>query len=328
MKKAVVRFILISGFLPGLSLAQTDSVSSGMVRQKPERFFSIKDDNDLMVGTDRYYTQGLLVELIMPVIKKSPVSRLLIPLRGNTINYYGLQLEQDIFTPTFILDTVYWNQYPYSGVLFLAHSLWSLNPDKHKLLNTKFDLGLIGPSSFVGLEQDAAHALFDFPRPTGWYYQLSQDIIINYDVHYEKGIIERKHFEMMLNTTARAGTLYDDAGVGAMVSAGKMKNHFQQIYSSDNCSEANKKLWQCYVYAGAKVKTVVYNATLQGGMFDKNSVYVINTEDVKRVVGTGTIGIVISYKRICMEYSQTYITPEYKTGLDHSWGHCSLAISF
>jgi hypothetical protein len=298
------------------------------MRPKPERFFSIKDDNDLMLGTDRYYTQGFSVEFIMPIIKKSPFSRLLILLNKNSINYYGIVLEQDIFTPTFISDTIYTNQYPYSGVVFLAHSLSSLNPEKHKRLNTKFDLGVIGPSSYVGVEQDAEHSLFDFPRPKGWKYQISQDIILNYDIQYEKGIIEREHFEMLLNTGARAGTLYNDAGVGLMICAGRMKNYFQQIYPCNSFAEQNTKAWQCYMYVGVKVKTVLYNATLQGGIFDKSSPYVIADEDVKRAVTTGTMGVVISYKRICMEYSYIYITPEYRTGLDHGWGHCSLAISF
>jgi lipid A 3-O-deacylase len=67
---------------------------------------------------------------------------------------------------------------------------------------------------------------------------------------------------------------------------------------------------------------------MQGGTFNKNSIYVIRVGEVNRVVGTAYAGIVLAYKRLSIEYTKAYITPEFSGGLAHGWGHCNISFSF
>jgi len=73
---------------------------------------------------------------------------------------------------------------------------------------------------------------------------------------------------------------------------------------------------------------VGYNATLQGGLINTSSIYTLPTGNITRVVAECYGGIVIAYKRVSLEYTKAYITPEFKKGVDHSWGKCVIAVCF
>jgi hypothetical protein len=83
----------------------------------------------------------------------------------------------------------------------------------------------------------------------------------------------------------------------------------------------------CFVFVRGNIRAVAYNSTLEGGWFN-HDVYTLSPAAINRLVETGAGGIVIGYKKWSLEYTRVFITPEFKNGLDHGWGHCMIRCAF
>ena len=92
---------LLCWLLPALGSAQRiDNLVSFRQIDQPS-FSRLHYDNDFFTGTDYYYTQGYMLELVKPALQKNPLTKLLIKARGSQIQY-GLAFKHFGFTPTSI----------------------------------------------------------------------------------------------------------------------------------------------------------------------------------------------------------------------------------
>lgn len=308
------------------SIAQKDSLQSPAL----ENYISLNYDNDFFSATDRYYTQGIRLDFIHPVVRYSPFSYSLIRLNKNAVNYYGFHVQQDVFTPVSIRymgGAIYYGERPFTAVFFISHSLTSINKEKKLLLRTQLDLGILGPYAKGEEEQKGIHKAINNIEPQGWENQLSSDVVVNYTTKIEKGFVNFKNFELMGNSTARLGTLYTDLGIGLHSRFGIFCPYFNNLGLEKTAAERRND-FKIYLLGSAASKVVAYNATLQGGLFNRSSVYTLPDSDVTRVVAELMGGIVIAYKHVSLEYSKYYITPEFKKGVDHSWGKFAINVSF
>ncbi len=310
------------------SNAFSQVADSAAAPHKLENYIRLQYDNDFFSATDRYYTQGIQLSIIHPVIRFSPFSYALIRLNKNALNYYGLQFEQDCFTPRSIrYDTLNYTERPYAAIFFVAHSLASLNPEKKIALKTQLDLGVIGPCARCEDEQKAIHRSLVNIQPLGWEYQLKTDYIINYRVLFEKGIFNKKNREVIVNTAARLGTIYTDASAGITGRMGFFSPYFSNL-GMDKEHVYRRSNFQFYGILKGNVSLVGYNATLQGGVFNHENSYTVSNDKIDRVVLDGLAGFVLTYKRISLEYSKLYISREFAGGLDHGWGKCVIMYCF
>ena len=295
---------------------------------KTENYFSLHYDNDFFSHTDRYYTQGILITLIHPLVSHSPISRLLIRLDKQALNYYGLHLEQDVFTPISIRhEGIFYGERPYAAVFFASHSLTSISSMKHLLIRSSLDLGVVGPAAEGEQEQKAIHKAINNLQPLGWQYQISNNAVVNYNVKVEKGFWNKKHVELMGSGTLRLGTLYTDVGAGLYARLGVFSPYFNNLGLENNPSKRSNK-FKIYAIARLNTRLVGYNATLQGGLINTSSIYTLSSAEVSRFVLDCQGGLVVAYKRLSLEYSKVYITPEFKNGVDHSWGSCIISVCF
>ncbi|HRG37280.1 MAG TPA: lipid A deacylase LpxR family protein [Bacteroidia bacterium] len=306
-------------FLPFAAVAQVDTVL------KPSRLVELNYDNDFFSATDRYYTQGIYLKFASPFIKKSPVSKLLMRLYRPSVNDYSIQLEQDVFTPRSIRhEGIYYGERPFTALLFIRHECASSDLKRKQRLITQLDLGVLGPYAKGEEEQKGIHKALNNIQPLGWENQLSTDIIINYNIGFEKGLIEIKFLQWMALGEIKLGTLYDQAGAGTLLRLGWMRNYFE---GSRLVSPTETRKWECYVFGKVMGKAVGYNATLQGGLFNKD-IYALSTAEVKRGVATAYTGLVLSYKNVRLEYTNVFISPEIENGLTHGWGNCAITVYF
>jgi hypothetical protein len=63
-------------------------------------------------------------------------------------------------------------------------------------------------------------------------------------------------------------------------------------------------------------------------MFNRTSPYTIAASGIERLVWKGGGGFCVRYKRVLLEYSRTWITPEFKGGRDHGWGAVTFSLAF
>lgn len=308
------------------TVSQNDTLPAPLL----ENYFSLNYDNDFFSATDRYYTQGIRLSFIHGAIRHSPFSYALIPLSKNAKNYYGLHVQQDVFTPVSIRyngGAIYYGERPFTAVFFISHSLSSINTEKKLLLRSQLDLGILGPHAKGEEEQKGIHKAINNIEPLGWENQLATDIVVNYRLRLEKGVVSSKNFECMAFSHTSVGTLYTNLGIGLQARLGIFSPYFNNLGLEKNAAERKNK-FKMYVIGSAGAKAVAYNATLQGGLFNTSSVYTLPDKDIERVVAELMGGVVIAYKRVSLEYSKFYITPEFKKGVDHSWGKCALTVCF
>lgn len=76
MKVSALIILLICFRLTNLYAQNTDSIRLA----KQENYSRLNYDNDFFTATDRYYTQGISIEFIHTLFRKSPFSKTLIPL--------------------------------------------------------------------------------------------------------------------------------------------------------------------------------------------------------------------------------------------------------
>lgn len=290
-----------------------------------DRLVRFNYDNDYFSATDRYYTQGVRLEIIAPVFQKLSVPFLSIKPQNSTSYFAGIAIERDGFTPTGIrIDSIPIGNRPYAATMFLSDFSIAMNEAKHTRITSQIDIGIIGPAVGGKEEQKGIHYAIGDLLPLGWQYQIANDLILNYTAVYEKGLLNKNYIMAIGFTQGRFGTLYTDASIGTLLMVGFMNNYFSSLGIT---KQANTKKLQLYGFAKASGKVVGYNATMQGGLFSK-STYTLPASSVNRLVGQAFLGVVVAYKRFQLEYTKAYLSQEYSNGITHGWGHCNISFCF
>jgi hypothetical protein len=282
------------------------------------KYIGLYYENDFFTGTDMYYTQGIRLELVDPVLRYSPVMLLLPTLRNSSVKY-GLSADQDCFTPTNITSpTILYGDEPFAGYIYLGHYKVSTDNDRKQKLTSELDAGEIGSCASCEQEQKAIHKFFtNNVQPDGWQYQVSRGLMLNYKLRYEKAFYSDTAIDIDAVGQINAGTVYDNALAGFALHLGKMQSYFSANRNSAFQLYGNFQLW---------MEGVAYNGTMQGALFAPASVYTLSSKQLDHVVLGDSYGICLSYHNILLEYSATRITNEIIMGFNHGWGHIGIVV--
>ena len=284
-----------------------------------DNYFRLHYDNDYWAYSDDDYTQGVLFEFMIPSLKNNPVNKLFINKEG-TINKYGLSMEHSTFTANTITsyDIQYGNR-PFASVLYFKMNKISDDLTSKTRINSSFWVGVLGPLSLGEEGQLYIHEITGNYPPRGWINQIHNDVVLNYSVGAEKLLYNYgKFFTVYGDAYARVGTLYTDISVGSSFMLGLVNSPLL-------ISNKQSKL-QVYLYAKPAVAVIGYNATLQGGLFNRSSPYVITSSEVERLTARVSYGFVINYGFIYAEYYQMEYTKEFRDGQGEGWGGLKLGI--
>jgi len=282
------------------------------------RSFTLTFENDLITyaNTDRYFTNGITLQYQSPRWAGLRLSSWMIPYRKPSTASYSLLLVQNMYTPT---DTriapALHDDRPYASYLYLGYLKTIHDPLRGRIIASEIDFGLTGPYSPGSYFQTLVHKTFPTnDKPLGWETQIRTEPIINYNVSVEQALIQQKRLYLALTASGNLGSLYTRAGTGIHLQAGK-----QDPYSTGTTG-------QCYFFLDARTNLVGYDATLQGGIFSKDNVFVLAPDEISRITGQATAGLHFSYKGYGLEVAQHFLSPEYKGGMPHKWGRMSLII--
>jgi len=277
--------------------------------------------NDATFRTDYYFTQGISANLVHPGFRKLPVNKILLANKRRGLHYFGLKLSYDGFTPLKIDDpAIRFGDRPYAAYIYATQYTVQMNPFKKERITTALDLGFMGPGAGTKGFQTKVHQWLDAPAPQGWDYQIKTDLVLGYTATYEKGLISRyKAAELIGIASASLGTLYTNAQTGLLLRAGKMNGYFQNLGIASRQNRINLQKFQFYAQGRVTGKLVGYNATLQGGVLNPNSVYTISSRDIKRTVLQESAGLVGVYKGFSFESSVVWLSREFKSGLSHKY---------
>lgn len=279
-------------------------------------------ENDIFDNTDYYYTNGMRIELITDFIANAPTSKILPTLNNSDYDYQGFSMVQNIYTPV-NPDTKQINSYdrPFSAYLTIGHFRNSYNIEKGLSMKSEFSVGVLGPASLGGKVQSSIHEI----TPVGWENQIENDIVIDYSFQIEKAILRKKHFEASANAGARAGTVYNNLSGGLSARTGFFLPVLDnQLPGLLKFGSEKLKFW---FFAKAKLQFVVYDATLQGGIFNNSSFYVLDAHDLNRFVISASAGLAIYHKNVGLELENFYLSPEFKGAYDFRYGRINFVIS-
>ncbi len=307
--------------MPGITKAQLIDNSSTFRSITQKSYFRFHYDNDYFTKTDEYYSQGITLEYVHPAIKKFLLTKLLwtpfktLPQYGVTFNLFG-------YTPTSILsDSILYGDRPFNANISLKTFLTQVDDVHQQQITTAFSIGVMGPWALGYEIQYNIHRWLKNPLPHGWQYQTKNDIIINYQLNYEKQLLSAGNY-FLLNTTAEArlGTLNNKLNGGINFMAGRFNKRYQPVNSE-------KRKAEFYLYGQGRVNFIGYDASLQGGLFSRNEPYTIAGSDVTRVTFQADAGIIVNFKKIYLSYTQSILTKEFRTGKYHRWGGVSLGFT-
>lgn len=284
-----------------------------------DRYFRITYENDFFSATDEYYTQGINLELVSPAMKKNPLAYALIRPNFGYVRY-GLGFQHNGYTPSTVsYNEIQYGDRPFAGTMFLQTFMIAIDSAKKQRFTSSLSTGVIGPLAGAGQMQRSIHKWLNNYTPHGWDNQIQNDLILNYQVDYEKQLIGLgKVFSLAANGSARVGTLSDKAGVGVTMMIG----YFESPYSS---AKAGKNDFRIYAYEHPEFSFIGYDATLQGGVFDHDSPYTIKAGDINRVTFQNRFGFVAQYQRIYLEYFLAVSSREFEQQKMHTWGGIQVA---
>ena len=276
-------------------------------------------DNDYFTKTDRYYTQGISLEYVAPALKRFFLSRLMITPFSASASY-GMTLNIFAFTPTSIEeDQILYGDRPFDANLAFQFFSIQSDPGNRQRLSTALTLGIMGRYAFGYDIQYGIHKWTGNPLPRGWQHQVRTDAVVNYQAGYERQLFSSAAFLVNASAEARVGTLNDKLSGGFNLIAGKFNKPFEVRSSGTPKAE-------CYFFLQGRGAMVGYDATLQGGIFNRNTPYIIPPGDINRTVFQADAGIVFNVRKLLLSYTQSFITKEFRTGEHHRWGGVSAGV--
>lgn len=287
--------------------------------------FTVLEENDLVVRTDRHYTQGIKLayfheDNFLPLGSKKFYGWL--PEWGFTkqVGKFGYEIGQNMYTPADISTTaLLTNDRPYAGWLytgFILHRRGVTGAAAWPTLESfELELGVIGPWSLARDAQTWVHELRDFGLPYGWDNQLHNEpgVLLRYQRSVRWTFAKLHPFDIQLIPHAgfSLGNVETTLRVGGQLRAGfnlpddfGIQNIDALVTSAGGWAGRH---WGAYVFAGSEGKLVLHNAFLDGNLFSSS-----HSVDKEYLVGDFKAGFVLVLNRVELGYTYVFRTPEFQ----------------
>ena len=237
------------------------------------------------------------------------------------VRYFQVQFANDVWQQTDITTTeVRRDDRPYAGYWYAGQFRQSERPGRGAALRTAVHVGVLGPPAAAGRVQTAIHRLIDCAVPAGWAHQVHTDLVLDYQVQYRQRLLwVGRVLEAGGLAEARLGTLYDQLRAGASLRVGPWHPR------PGSARRPGKSFW-CYGAWQGQLTGVGYNATLQGGLFNRDSPHTLRPGRVSRVVPGQTAAVVAGWGKVGIAFGQTWLGREFRGGKPHCWNYLSVRI--
>lgn len=289
---------------------------------------SFMQENDLVVRTDRHYTQGLKFTYLSGEAASCDsrwISRWAeaLPdwgLRSSAARF-GASVGQNIFTPTDTAATVLQaKDRPYAGFLYGSFFLQrrGKSQGRHPLLDHwQIELGLIGPDALGEDAQNTVHKIRNFPLVNGWANQLRDEpaFALKYQRAWSFAAGDRDAWslELLPHAGVSLGNPAAFAALGGQLRAGfRLPSDFghetiDSIVPKSGGRPLNGPARRgCYLFASVEGRAVGHNAFLEGNLFHSS-----HFVSMRPLVGDLKFGLVYSGKRFDLGYTQIIRSKEF-----------------
>lgn len=285
----------------------------------PAGTLSLQVENDVLGGTDRYYTNGL------QLVWRSPSTDLPAPLawldrqlaflQGPGTLRWGLAAGQSMFTPQ---NTQLANpdprDRPYAGLLYGAVSLTRDTGTSLSIL--ELQAGVVGPASGAGWVQNEFHSRIGSPRSRGWSYQIHDEFVAAALLNriwrvplFDAGLVQG---EFLPTAAISLGTIQTFAGAGGLLRFGRMLDadfgppRIRPALAGSQFFQPTDRGLGWYVFGGVEGRAVAYDITLNGNTW-RDSRHV----DPRPFVADFQAGLAVIWRGVRITYTQVWRTEEF-----------------
>ncbi|THH41424.1 lipid A deacylase LpxR family protein [Neolewinella litorea] len=269
------------------------SYGSSLSAQKEQaHFFRLTYANDYFTATDYYFTQGIRLEY------------------GSGRHVFGM--GQEGYTPTSIrADQILRDDRPYAGALYFIYgnqraAARGFHTERKRQYYSEVLAGVIGPPSLAAAEQKWIHRRTGNVAPMGWEYQIATDVLLDYQLMASYKILSYRWLQVYSEVKGRVGTYRTRLGLASEIRFGLLPTGARRS--------------GIVLHLRPAARLVGYDASLQGGLFNRQSPHTLSASDVSRIVGQATAGIEVKLGGVQLEFSHTYLTQEFRQGRGHAWG--------
>lgn len=308
-----------------------------MVSRKPsaqsqtyKNQIGFKSDNDsyLAIKQDRYYTNGIEFFFIHALEnnQNNDSTQLL-----KTI--WGVNVGQKIFNAyagkTYEIQNV---DRPITGYLYAsAYMQWLLKNET--VFKAELQLGTIGPNALGKETQEFIHKTLKFYKPIGWQFQLNNAVGANLNFDYLKLLhrSKNKKSDFSLPLQLRLGNTFTSLNTALLFRTGRFNALYNSTATQSNVANSSKinleKYKEFYFYLRPSLSVVLYDATIQGGLFIANKGPV--THNPKPVVFVQEVGLNYAVNRFNLNIA--FILKSYEiesTAKVHKYGSIGLGYGF
>lgn len=320
------------------------SINSTAQDNHYNKLFRYYYDNDFInilgKGTDRAYTGGTRLDIFYTK-KNQPkffIDKWMPKANENAVNTYSISLMQMAYTPNIIATTEpAVNDYPYASGLLAIHGLHSSNTSKKYNIQTEIIAGFTGHYTYADEYQIAIHKAISYQLPMGWKYQTPADILLNLNIGTEKMLSQPNDWmEIIVGAKAMLGSMQDGLYAHTMIRVGKLVPYFDGLINQYATSKkSGKNRFQAYAFFKPAVEWTVYNALLDGGIFNGRSNYYRMPQNGqqpyavdKNIYAAFDGGMVISTGKIALMFTQKILAPQLNGYAAQVTGNLSFYVGF
>ncbi|MES2239414.1 MAG: lipid A deacylase LpxR family protein [Bacteroidota bacterium] len=306
--------ILVYLFLFSASLwSQNSTVEIGVV-----------SENDLYTSSknDQYYTNGL--EIFYRYQSKREKRQLLKKINEIRLGQYMYSPRSIDKNNGAIVDR------PFAGYLFGQFGNTSFY-NNQTVFRKYFQLGYVGPNSFAAEVQSETHRLFNYKSFEEWDYQIKNTIGVQAYFMFSKTFlssIKSKRIDFQLQSEAKLGTIFTSLSTGFVSRIGIKKLvslSESNFYGASLNKEGNPLESEFYFYMAPSVNYQLYDATIQGSLFNDNSPV---TFDIIPFRFNGEAGLKYRINNLNLSYAFVYRGKELKLDRNMGYFYGSIQVSY
>ena len=274
MRLKVFLFITF-GLLYGQSKAQTTYKN---------REYSIANDNDvyLLVGNDRYYSNGIIFHKRWVPGGESAK-------RDSIKKIFDFEFSHKTYTPQdLILRNPNNFDRPYAGLVTfgLNHQRFS-NKSFSRTLGA--ELAVVGRISGAQGFQEWYHRNLGFPKPRGWEFQIPNELLINFKAGIAKQAwINPERVDLVLDSEAFLGTGFTHLMQRVDFRFGRLQHLENSSFKNAIIGKGSERSGiHTYFFFGYGAQLVAHNILIEGSLWSNDAPH---TEEAEAFVHHWRIG--------------------------------------
>ncbi len=224
---------------------------------------SVTLDNDLFVGNDNGYTNGLYVSFfdagdtsskeipthdfwVAPLMWSMPKGEI-----KGAVNAY--MIGQTMSTPSDINIVVPdENELPYSALLALTNTYVTITPDYADRVSTT--IGVVGPAALGEESQKFVHDIIGADEPQGWDTQLENELVfqLSRGRTWRAWASESDHFDFLTNSDLSLGTIQSSVNAGMIIRYGRdlISSYATTLFNNSRTTNPSAVNGGWYLYGG------------------------------------------------------------------------------